>query len=593
MNIYQKFWCLLSQKQKLNSVRLMLLTLIGAIFEAAGVGLIIPLISVITDPNFELPIYVYSIFPFVNYLSQLEIIIGIVALFIIFYLIKALFLLFLAALQSGYYYNLQETISTRLFNSYLNRPYAFHLKRNSAVLLSNTLTESEHFSVGFTSSALLTINDVLIIISILGVLLYVEPIGAIIAFSWFAMMSLFLFKVSKARALVNGKIRQESERQRIKSAQEGLNGIKDIKLYGREKLFESRYLKETRISLEASRRQTILQNIPRNFLEFVAVFALFGLVLFLYITGNQSNMFATVVLFAAAAFKLMPTTARLVHSSQTIVFNTSVVSFIYRELVEELENSNHLPNDMSLTNKSDLSFEKSIDILNLNFNYEGIELPALDTISLNIEAGKMIGFIGASGAGKSTLIDCLLCLVKPSSGEIRIDGTLLKNSNIHSWQKKLGYVSQEIYLLDGSLRDNIGFGIDSDAIDDNKIMSAIERSQLKDFILSLPEGLNTLVGERGVRLSGGQRQRIGIARALYNNPQVLVLDEATSALDTGTEREVMNAVEKLQGDTTVLIIAHRYSTIENCDYIYKLDSGRILACGKPSEVIDKNYMNHK
>ena len=214
-------------------------------------------------------------------------------------------------------------------------------------------------------------------------------------------------------------------------------------------------------------------------------------------------------------------------------------------------------------------------------------VPALDAINLDIEAGSMIGFIGASGAGKSTLIDCLLGLIQPLSGELSVDGKLITSDNVFSWQKKLGYVPQVIYLLDGSLRDNIGFGIPSNSIDEEKIRSAVERSQLTDFIASLPDGLETLVGERGVRLSGGQRQRIGIARALYNNPPVLVLDEATSSLDSVTEREVMQAVEELQGTTTVLIIAHRYSTIENCDYLYKLEKGKIVAQGKPSAILDQ------
>jgi ABC-type multidrug transport system fused ATPase/permease subunit len=242
-------------------------------------------------------------------------------------------------------------------------------------------------------------------------------------------------------------------------------------------------------------------------------------------------------------------------------------------------------NKSHLLTESDVSFLKNINISNLSFNYEGVDLPALDAINLDIESGSMTGFIGTSGAGKSTLIDCLLGLIQPSSGEISIDGKLITSDNVHNWQKKLGYVSQAIYLLDGSLRENIGFGIPSENIDEEKIMSAIEKSQLKDFIASLPDGLETLVGERGVRLSGGQRQRIGIARALYNNPPVLILDEATSSLDTATEREVMRSVESLQGTATILIIAHRYTTIENCDYLYKLEKGKIVAHGKPSTIL--------
>lgn len=585
MNIYHKFWRLLDRKQKNISVRLIFLTVAGAIFEAAGVGLIIPFISVVTAEDVVLPVFILNALPLLNSLNQKEIIVSMVVLFVLFYLLKSMFLMFLAAVQASYYYGLQESISTRLFGSYLRRPYTFHLQHNSAKLLSNTITESMQFAVGFTSAALLVINDVLIIVSILAVLLFVEPVGAIMAVLVFGSSTLILFKVSKSRAAKWGETRQDKERLRIKSAQQGFGGVKDIKLYGRENIFEGWYAKETHTSLEAGRKQTILQNVPKILLEFIAVCSLCALVLLVTLSADAENMIAIIGLFAAAAFKLLPTVARLVQSSQAMVFARPVVNFMYSELV--VNEHFYSSNKSCLSSDPDLSFVKNINVSDLSFNYQGVDLPALDAINLDIEAGSMIGFIGTSGAGKSTLIDCLLGLIKPLSGELSVDGRLITSDNVFSWQKKLGYVPQVIYLLDGSLRDNIGFGIPSDSIDEEKIRSAVERSQLTDFIASLPDGLETLVGERGVRLSGGQRQRIGIARALYNNPPVLVLDEATSSLDSVTEREVMQAVEELQGTTTVLIIAHRYSTIENCDYLYKLEKGKIVAQGKPSSILGK------
>ncbi len=583
MDIYKKFWRLLDRKQKKISVRLMFLTVVGAIFEAGGVGLIIPFISVVTAEKIALPSFVSDAWPLLTSLNQNELVVFMVICFVLFYLVKSIFLMFLVAVQASYYYGLQESISTRLFSSYLRRPYTFHLQHNSAKLLSNTTTESMQFSIGFTSAALLVVNDVLITVSILAVLLMVEPVGAIMALVVFGTSTVILFTVSKSRAALWGETRQDKERLRIKSAQQGFGGVKDIKLYGRESIFENWYQKETQVSLEAGRKQTILQNIPRISLEFIAVFSLCSLVLFVTLSGGAANMIAIIGLFAAAAFKLLPTVARLVQSSQTMVFTRPVVQFIYDELVvnEQL----YSRSEPRFSCDSDLNFVKNISVTDLSFNYDGVDRPALDAINLDVEAGNMIGFIGASGAGKSTLIDCLLGLIRPLSGELRVDGKLITSDNVFSWQKKLGYVPQEIYLLDGSLRENIGFGIPSNKIDEEKIRSAVERSQLTEFIASLPDGLETMVGERGVRLSGGQRQRIGIARALYNNPPVLVLDEATSSLDTVTEREVMRSVEELQGTTTVLIIAHRYSTIENCDYLYKLEKGRIVAQGKPNIIL--------
>ncbi len=583
LNMYQKFWRLLDQKQKFTSVRVIILTTIGAAFEAAGVGLIVPFLSIVISEDSQIPSLILSTFPYLNSLNREEIIIGAVALFVIFYLLKSLFLMFLAAVQAGYYYGLQGEISVRLFGSYLRKPYAFHLQNNSAKLLSNTITESMQFAVGFTSAALLVINDTLIILAILAVLMVVEPAGAMLTFALFGTLSVLLFKVSKTYAALWGETRQKKERYRVKSAQHGFGGVKDIKLYGRENIFERQYQTETNISLDAGRKQTILQNVPRIFLEFVAVSTLCSLVIFMTISGDKSNLIATIGLFAAAAFKLLPTIARLVQSAQAMVFTQPVVSFMYGELVEsEAYCSN---TRLDLPRESPLTSVSNINMRDINFVYEGVDLPALDSINLEITSGSMIGFIGASGAGKSTLIDCFLGLIEPSSGGLYVGDKIIGSNNVRSWQEKLGYVSQVIYLLDGSLRENIAFGIPSENIDEGKIQRAVERAQLVDFITSLPDGLDSMVGERGVRLSGGQRQRIGIARALYDDPSVLVLDEATSALDTNTERDVMRSIEDLHGSTTILIIAHRHSTVEKCDYLYKLDKGKIIAQGKPSEIL--------
>ena len=232
-----------------------------------------------------------------------------------------------------------------------------------------------------------------------------------------------------------------------------------------------------------------------------------------------------------------------------------------------------------------LKFDKNINISNLSLTYDNVKKPVLDSINLNIEAGKMIGFIGPSGAGKSSLIDCILGLITPTLGTLKIDDEILTKSNISKWQQNIGYVSQMIYLLDSTVKENIAFGVPHQNIDDNKLQSAVKKAQIGEFVGSLPDGLETIVGEHGVRLSGGQRQRLGIARALYNDPPVLVLDEATSALDEVTEAEVMNSIQELHKHKTILIITHRISTVKNCDYIYKLKNGRISKHGTPDKIL--------
>jgi ABC-type multidrug transport system fused ATPase/permease subunit len=310
-------------------------------------------------------------------------------------------------------------------------------------------------------------------------------------------------------------------------------------------------------------------------------------VVFLYLYGDRSQIFAFVSVFAAAAFKLLPTISRLVQNCQTIIFNKPAVSLMHAELVlgQEYSISNIITNSTDPTTPY-LSRGKDITLSDLTFHYEKDDKPSLEAINLNIDANKSTAIIGTSGAGKSTLINCILGLVYPTTGTISVDGQTITENNLAIWQKNIGYVPQEIYLTDGSLRENIAFGLSKADIEEELIQDALRKSQLKDFIASLPEGLDTVVGERGIRLSGGQRQRIGIARALYNDPAVLVLDEATSALDEKTESEVMDEILELRNGKTIIVIAHRLSTIKNCDYIYKLENGMVVGHGVPSKMLD-------
>jgi len=585
MNKYKQFWQIINLKQKKDTFKLLILTLIGGFLEAGGIALIVPLISVITSESFLIPNAILTWLPSLINSTRAELLIYVSSAFIGFYLFKSLFIFCLSALQTRFYINLQQSTSERLYSSYLSKPYAYHLENNSAKLLSHTVTESSQFAIGFTSPAILIVNDILVVASILGILLFADPIGAISAMIILGSLSFFMYSLSKKRASLWGETRQAKEIKRIESAQQGLSGIKDIKLYGREKIFFNKYAQNTHISLDAGRKQTVLQAIPRIFLEFAAVLALCSLIIISSAQGDTANIMSTIALFAAAAFKLLPTIARLVVSSQQVSFASSVVDLIFTELVLER------PNSKNEIIKNRIDFKTVISISNLNFTYENSINPALESISLNIKSGEMVGFIGSSGAGKSTLIDCFLGLIQPSSGQILVDDQVIDTSNMSSWQQKIGYVSQVLYLLDGTLRDNIAFGIPSDEIDDKNVLRAIEHSQMVDFISSLPDGLDTIVGERGVRLSGGQRQRIGIARALYNDPKILVLDEATSSLDTSTEKELMKSVESLHGTKTILIIAHRYSTIENCDYLYHLEKGKIVDSGRPSQILKKLDQN--
>lgn len=579
MEIFKKFWKILSKKHKNAFIALVFLMILGAIFETLGVTLIIPLIGMVLSEEVSIPEFILNFLPFLESASQKDIVIYAISFFLLFYLFKSLYLAYLVYVQARFTYSLQKNVSTRLYKMYLQQPYSFHLNKNSGNIISNTMTESMQFAMSFASPLIFFLTDVFIILGIFSLLLLVEPFGAISILIIFITGSLLMYAYSKNKSSSWGEMRQKHEAKRIQTAQQGINGIKDVKLYGFESVFSGYFYKNTDVSLNSGRLQTTLQGMPKIFFELLTVIALSTLILTLYFSGTASNdLIATLGVFAMSAFKLLPSIARLVSNVQAFRFGLPVVDIINNELDLETTSSKELP-------KKKLDFSENIILKNTNFLYEGGQNKALKNINLNIKAGQTIGFIGSSGAGKSTLIDIILGLLEPTSGVILVDSKIIDKQNIKSWQKNIGYVSQTIYLLDDTFRKNIAFGLSEEEIDENKILNAIKFAQLQEFISTLPEGLDTFVGESGVRISGGQRQRIGIARALYNNPSVLVLDEATSALDLKTESDVMGSIKTLHGQKTILIIAHRLSTVKDCDYIYKLDNGSIIDHGTSIEML--------
>ena len=580
MKIFNKFWKVLAKRTKNIFIFLIFSMILGAVLETLGITLILPLFSILLSDNFVLPKFILDIFPFLELSSHQDLIIYALTLFIFFYIFKSGYLAYLVYIQTKFVYSIQRSVSTRLYRSYLNQPYGYHLQKNSAKIISNTITESMQFAMSFTAPVIYLLTDIFIIIGIFTLLLIVEPFGAVSVLVIYFIGSLSLYLYSKNKSSRWGEARQEHEAKRIQTAQQGISGIKDVKLYGFESVFSNYYSSSTGISLNAGRLQTTLQGMPKIFFELLTVLSLSALILSLYFSNTASEDIISILgIFAMSAFKLLPSISRLVSNIQALRFGIPVIDIIEKELDNEVVETRKTFIDR-------LNYSKSINLENINFLYEGAERKALNNINLIIESGQTIGFIGSSGAGKSTLVDIILGLLHPTSGKISVDGVSINNQYIKSWQKNIGYVSQSIYLLDDSFRKNIAFGLSDDEIDNDKLQNAIKLSQLEEFINSLPDGIETFVGESGVRISGGQRQRIGIARALYNNPSVLVLDEATSALDMNTESEVMNSIKELYGHKTIIIIAHRLSTVKHCDQIYKLDNGSIIEQGTSEQMID-------
>jgi ABC-type multidrug transport system fused ATPase/permease subunit len=366
-----------------------------------------------------------------------------------------------------------------------------------------------------------------------------------------------------------GLLQQNAQALRIKSISQGLGGIEEIKVLGREAYFVSEFAKHERTFSEVSRYAMVLNQMPRLFMETVAFSALFLAVAGVLLSGGRAaDLLPTLALFAVAAMRLMPSVNRIQSAITRISYYRPSIGVVCTDARREQQEGAGEPES------SDIQFAHEITLRDISYIYPGASSPSLQGINLTIPKGASVAVVGASGAGKTTLADIILGLLKPSSGQILVDGEDVDRS-LASWQRHLAYIPQTIFLSDDSIRRNVAFGIEDDEIDDDRVWSALELAQLKAHVEAMPCQLDTVVGERGVSLSGGQRQRVGIARALYNNPDVLILDEATSALDADTERAISQSIDALAGSKTLIVIAHRLSTIEKCTLKIHLHNGRI------------------
>jgi len=572
-----KIWKLLASVQYQSKAFVLLIMMFASMFlEMLSIGMVIPAITLLAGGDREESIFMRLVPSNLLALPQEKIITyGMLGLGFLF-LIKTFFSAALFWWQTKFAFNLQARISEKLFYVYLKQPYTFHLQRNSAKLLSTLVTEVSLFTFQGVLSGLILILESLVIIGVGALLLKVELKGTIVAVS-LVMIAAWVFHVlTKEKISLWGRMRQEHEGHRILNIQQGLAGVKEIKLGGKESKFLDRYQVHNIASARIGYLNHAMQQMPKQWLELLAIFILVGLVITMLYQGKSLDViFAILGVFAIAAFRLLPSISRILVSLQSLRFGLPIVDVLYREI--------NLPLQEDLLLGSLPKLQNNIEVKGVTFFYPETSSPAINDVTLRVGKGQMVGIVGQSGSGKSTLIDVILGLLIPANGQILCDGIDIAK-NLKEWQAQIGYVPQSIYLTDDSIRSNIAFGLGGGEIDDQKIRAAITAAQLNDFINALPDGLNTIVGERGVRISGGQRQRIGIARALYYNPEILVLDEATSSLDAAMAQEVMNAVEEMRGERTILIVAHQIATIENCDQIYLFESGVLADSGRFEEL---------
>ena len=447
----------------------------------------------------------------------------------------------------------------------MNQSYSFHLNRNASELFKNIQIEIAGLSV-FLQSLITLFIEGGFTISVLATLIYIEPIGALSIGLFYGLLSISFFQFTKNNLKTWGKKRQDLDSETTKIALEGLGGIKDLLILGKTSFFTEMFSIRNYMKARVNSNHITISQLPRFYLELLSIIGLVSFIVLLLFQGKDTTSLISILgVFVAATFRMIPSLNRIIGGVQSMKYYRPSLDIIYKELKIDTG-----PGQAALE-KIQFNFQNEIKLENIRFSFNEDRV-ILKDINLKIKKGQTIGIIGESGSGKSTLIDLIIGLHKPTSGQILIDGVSGFQID-QQWRKKIGYVSQSIYLIDDTIKNNIALGVQENEIIDLRINELLKQVQLEEFISNLKFGVNTKVGERGVQLSGGQRQRIGIARALYHEPDVIILDEATSALDYETEREVMESFKNLIGVKTIIMIAHRMTTLKDCDFIYKIEKG--------------------
>jgi ABC-type multidrug transport system fused ATPase/permease subunit len=577
----QKIWDLLTRSERRQSMLLLVLVLIGMVLEVVGIGLIFPMLNSIIDPDFLLKFNAPLLFGYdLRDVDHKHLVVAIIVGFAFIYLLKTWALIQIFKRQMIFVYGLQASLSRRLFRTYLMQPYTFHIERNSAPLVRNTINEVNLFAQNGVLQLITLVAETLVLFGILSFLFYVQPLAALVSMTVVIFAASLFYFSTHSRILDWGEKRQHHEGLRMQHLQQGLGGVKDIKLLGRELNFVDRFGFHTNESAKVGRLAHTLQQYPRVLFELLGVLLMSGMLLVVVFRDlSLESMIPLIAVFAAAALRLIPSANRILSSLQVARFSLPVVNTLHADLSSELGSKAKV-----VDQSRQLAIVNELALQRVSFRYPGAQEYSLRNVSLAIKQGQSVGIVGSSGAGKSTLIDLILGLLQPDEGEVQVDGLNI-SGNIGGWQSTIGYVPQSIYLNDESLKFNIAYGLREDEIDDQAVLRSISAAKLDEFVASLPEGINASVGERVVKISGGQLQIIGIARALYRNPSILVLDEATSALDGHTEASVMESVRSLHGQKTIIIVAHRYSTVSHCDVIFKMENGRVVGVGSPEQII--------
>ncbi|HEX7706659.1 MAG TPA: ABC transporter ATP-binding protein [Thermoanaerobaculia bacterium] len=574
LDILRKLAALSTSRDRRDASLLLALTLIATALEAFAIWSVYPLImTLLSRAGTDASPSLRRLHAAWGHPEQTQFLFMLLATVFVAYFLKNGFGALVAYAQNRFAFSKQTALARRLFEIYLRQPYTFHLQRNSAELIRNLVSESDQLIWTVFLPGVVLLAESLVALSLIALLFLVDPLSASIILGVFSVAGGSYYLLLRGRISRWGRQRLFHEGQRILHIQQGLGGIKEVKVLGRENFFLKSFAHHSSARTRSFSRYHLSGILPLLLLE---VTGIASIILVLAISLRLDRPLELILPFlgmvAAAAFRLVPASTRTLVAFQQLRYGGTIVNNLHQEFrLGEAVTDIPAPAEP-------LVLRTSLRLDDVSFRYADRDADVFSGVNLEIRWGQTVGIIGASGGGKTTLVDVILGLLEPTAGIVSIDGRPLAPMR-RSWQASIGYVPQHVFLTDDSMRHNVALGVADADIDEAAVNRAVDQARLRELVASLPRGLDTFTGERGVRLSGGQIQRIGIARALYHDPQVLVLDEATSSLDTSTESDIMDAIGKLRGEKTILIIAHRTSTVQDCDFLLRVESGKVtLQC---------------
>ena len=577
VQIIRKLGILLDRRQKRAMAGLMVLMIIGAFLQTAGVGMLVQAVNVVIDPQvLEKSSLVRGFYDFLGSRDFKSFSITVMALLVVTFAAKNAFLFVQQKLTFAFVYTNQFATSERMMRNYLRRGYEFYLNADTAVVQRN-ITSDVNNMYALILALLQLLSDGVMSLFVVGYCLMTNGIMTVLlAVSLLTLMAV-IKGVLKPIMYKAGKDNQDYYSGLFKWISQTVQGIKAIKIACKEQYFVDQYRKCGRGYVNAVQRYSLYNNVPKLLIETVCIAVMMGYMIVLTAMGTATdNMLEVLATLAAAAFVLLPAVNRINNQINSIAYFEPFFMGVSDNLQDEIKDSSV---DMSFAAEGEekLPLRHSIELKDIVYAYPNTDKLIFDHAQLTVPIGASVGIVGTSGSGKSTIVDILLGLLEVREGRILADGVEVK-AHYRSWLKNIGYIPQMIFMLDDTIRRNVAFGVHDEKIDEARVWEVLREARLDEFVRSLPEGLDTGIGERGIRLSGGQRQRIGIARALYYDPEVLILDEATSALDNDTESAIMESINSLQGRKTLVIIAHRLQTIEKCDLVYRVEDGKAAVC---------------